>query len=168
MRPLSLAQRIALVKYLTGILAALRDGDLNPAVVSEGEPGERLPVKFAGRLAGWVSIPKPAQRVKVTHEARLLAWVKEHQPWQVETIERVRPEHVRILADAMKKHGGWVDVDTGEKIPVPGMEVVPGDPVPRVELNEDAGDLIGRAWRAGDIDLTSVLALPSAEGSEAA
>lgn len=168
MKPLTLAQRIALVKFWSDQLAALRAGELNPAAISDGEPGERIPVKFAGRLAGWVSIPKPSKRVKVVHEARLLAWVREHQPHQIETIDRVRPEHVRILGDAMKKHGGWLNVDTGEVIPIPGMEVTDGEPAPRVDLGDDAGEIIGQAWRNGEINPADLLALPAPEGRDAA
>ena len=44
-------------------------------------------------------------------------------------------------------------------LPVAGIEIAPGRLTPRVELAEDAKDIIASAWRAGEIDLGGILAI---------
>lgn len=161
---LSLAQRLTVTEFLKKHFEGIRKEELNPEAQADLVVGERLAAKFAGRVAGWVSVPTPATRV--ASKDRLLAWCKKHLPDEVEEIkvERVRPESERALVEMVKQHGGWVNED-GELVPVDGIET--GDPSPRVELNEDAEAVLAAAWRAGAIDLPGMLALsaaPEADG----
>lgn len=156
---LSLAQRLAVAEFLAKHFAAVRKGELNPEAAAELEVGERHAVKFGGRRAAWVSMPAPAVRATVKNEAALLAWVRKHLPGEIETVERVRPSSARMLGELMKAHGGWADED-GVLIPVDGIEVSASDPSPRVELADDAADLIAAAWQRGEINLGGMLALP--------
>jgi hypothetical protein len=163
MSALTLPQRLAFAEFMAKHFGTtVRKGHLNPEAAAEMEVGERHAAKFGGRVAGWISIPRPAARAAVKNEAALLAWAKKNLPSAVETVERVRPETAKALGDAMKAHGGWVDGD-GVVIPVDGIEVTTGEPSPRVELTAEAADVIGEAWRTGEIDPATLLALPAAE-----
>jgi len=164
----TIAQRLAVAEFLKKRFESIRKNDLNPEAQADMVVGERHAAKFGGRVAGWVSMPAPATRV--ASKDRLLAWVKKNLPDEVEeiTVERVRPGSERALLDMVKEHGGWVN-EAGELIPVDGIET--GDPSPRVELNDDAEDVLAAAWRAGVIDLPGMLALGAApetdDGQEA-
>lgn len=187
---LSLPQRLALVRWLTDTLEALRKDDLLPQATSEMPPGARVPVYFAGQHAGWVNMPKPTQRsAYVADEKKLLAWAEKNYPDKVDTVEevavdddliaflaehypsalrksqRVRPSWVSDICAALKQPGYYVTL-TGEKLTdVPGIELPePGDPVPRVTLSGDAAAIIAAAWRGGDIPVAEFLALPAGEG----
>jgi hypothetical protein len=163
MNGLSLPQRIAVTEFLSKHFTAVRKEELNPEAVSEMTVGERYAARFGDTVAAWVSLPKPAARAKVTNDEALLAWAKKHLPQAVETVERVRPETARALGDEMKRRGGWLNRETGEVIPVDGIEVSTGDPSPRVELQDEAAEAIAEAWRNGDIDPALLLALPAAQ-----
>ena len=61
------------MKFLTDRLAALRKEDLVPEAGQQMPPGARMPVMFAGRLAGWATMPKGSKTAAVTDEAALRA-----------------------------------------------------------------------------------------------
>jgi hypothetical protein len=155
----TIAQRLALAEFLKKRFESLRKEELNPEAQADMVVGERHAAKFAGRVAGWVSMPAPATRV--SSKERLLAWCKKNLPDEVEeiTVERVRPGSERALLDMVKQRGGWVN-DAGEIVPVDGIET--GDPSPRVELNDDAEAVLAAAWRDGVIDFAGMLALGAA------
>jgi len=144
---------------------------------------------FGGKHAGFVTMPAPSKTVSVD-EARLLAWAEKTCPHHVETTEepilggslirylrenaphflrpakRLDPQFVTDLTTAMKAKGYYVTAD-GEKITeVPGVVVGESEPAPRVNLSEDAGQIIGAAWRAGDIPVADLLALPAGEAGQ--
>lgn len=165
---LNLPQKLAVAEFFAKHFATVRKEQLNPEAVEEMAVGERYAAKFDGNVAAWVSLPKPAQRASVKNEDALLAWAKEHIPQAVETVERVRPDTVKRLQDEMKRRGGWLDRESGEIVPVDGIEVSESDPSPRVQLEDGAARIIADAWRAGDIDLGETLAVEPAPESEAA
>lgn len=159
-------QRIVLAEFLATHFAKVRANILNPEAVEEMTIGERLAAKFGGQVAAWVSLPNPAKRASVTNKAAFLAWVEKHMPAEVETVKVVRSGTQTSLLAAAKANGGtWLNPETGEYVEIAGITVGIGDPSPRVELTEDAGEAIGAAWRAGDIDLTPLLALPAPEAT---
>jgi hypothetical protein len=158
---LSLRESLALAGFLAKHVETFRKEDLGARAAKEMTPGERLAVKFGGRLAAWVSMPQPATRATVKDKAKFLAWVKKELPDEVETVEQVREATQRQLLE-MAKAGGRVNEETGEREPIPGVEVSTGDPSPRVDLDESAADVIGEAWRAGEIDFGGMLALGAA------
>lgn len=167
MNAASFRQRIALAQFLAAHFAAARKGPLNAEALEEMTTGERLAAAFGGRVAAWVSLPNPATRASVTSEARFLAWVKKNLPEGVETVERVRPETQKAFLESAKAHGGkWLNTETGELVAIDGIKVEDGTPSPRVELTSDAAEIIGAAWRAGEIDLGPMLALPAGEPGE--
>jgi hypothetical protein len=159
MKALTLPELLALAKALGEHLQKVRDGKLVPRSREEITPGERLAVKFAGRHVAWVTMPKAPVRAAVKDKQAFLAFVKANLPGEVETAEQVREGTQRALLDAAKV-GGWISPD-GERVPVPGVEVTTGDPVPAVELLDGAAEAIGAAWRAGEADLSGLLALPA-------
>lgn len=182
--PLSLGQRLVLAKYLADALAALRRDELVPAAADEWVPGERQSVKFGGRQAGWVSLPKPVTTARVTDEAKLLAWCEQHAPGAIRDNDEVivdqaligwlkehRPQSVRTrrevdgyVTDAilagLKRDGRYVTVNGDIHGEVPGVTVSEGEPSPRVNLEPDAHAVIADAWRSGGIPLADLLALP--------
>lgn len=194
MSALSTHERLALVKFFTESLAALRAGDLLPQAAAEMPSGARLPVMFGGKLAGWVTMPKPSQKAAyVSDPAKLLAWAQKQYPGHVSDAETVivTPRVLEILreqlpgaiasepevdkqwvsdiTDALKKRGFYVTA-AGEKLTeVPGITLPdPAPPVPTVSLADDAAEVIGAAWLAGEIPASEFLALPAGGSEEAA
>jgi hypothetical protein len=161
---LSLRESLALASFLSKHIEDFRKKDLGAQAAREMTPGERLAVKFGGRLAAWVSMPQPAVRASVKDKAAFLAWAEKKLPGEVETVRQVREATQRQLMDAAKA-GGWINPETGEREPIPGVEVSEGDPAPRVELDDQAAEAIGTAWRAGDIDLSGLLAIGPAQAA---
>jgi hypothetical protein len=193
MADLSLAQRLALCKFLTDALKALRLSELLPQAAGEMPSGARLPVMFGGQLAGWASMPQPSKKsAYVDDDKALLAWAEKHHAAKVLTTEtaevtddvlavleehlpsaivktrQVDPQWVSDLTDALRDKGFYVTSD-GEKLTeVPGITVPESDPpAPRVDLKPEAGAIIGAAWQAGDIPVGDLIALPAASGAAA-
>lgn len=166
MTGLTLRQKLALTAWLLKHLENdIRKGLLVPEAAAEMTPGERLAAKFGGELAAWVSMPAPAVRVR--SKDRLLAWCRRHLPDAIETVEQVRPATVTALIEDVKRHGGWPkDGDTEDIIPVDGIEA--DSLSPRVELEDCAGDVIGRAWPQIREQVGEMLALPSGGEPDAA
>lgn len=190
---LDLPQRLALVQFLTVTLKKLRESDLLPEAAGEWPPGTRMPVKFGGKHAGWASMPEPSKKsAYVKDKTALLDWVRKNYPDKVEPTvevvvdddliafladrypsalshgERVQPAWLSDILGALVKPGHYVTI-TGEKLTeVPGIEVPESDPPsPRVNLTEDAPQIIADAWRSGGIPVAEFLALPAAEGEGA-
>ena len=82
-----------------------------------------------------------------------------------EIVPSVRGSFTDLVLRSVRERGGWLDKSTGELTDVPGVERSFGDPYPKVDLEDGAGDVIGAAWRGGLIDIGHMLAL---EGGEAA
>lgn len=165
--PFDVATQLGVVKFLSDKLTAARKEDLGPQVTSTLPVGTRLPVMVGGEHIGWLSIPQPRTTASVVNDARFLAWVKENFPTEIVTVEQVRESFAKNVLESVKAHGGW-RTKNDTVIDVPGVTVSQGDPYPKVDLAEGAGEAIGKAWRGGQIDLGQMLALPPAEGGEAA
>ena len=191
---LSLAEKLTLWKWLSETLAALHKNALVPEGRDHLTPGERLAVKFGGRLAAWVSLPQPTQgAARVADEARLVEWAKIHYPERVEYIPEViadaglieflqehRPESLRIrervdpqlAADICTGLSGkdhrYVTAAGEVLTEVPGIRVPePSPSSPRVNLAGDAAEVIAAAWPEIQAGLREVLALPAGEGEAA-
>jgi hypothetical protein len=191
---MSLPQRLALVKYLTDALKALRADDLLPQSAREMPSGARLPVWFGGRLAGWASMPQPSKKAAyVSDERKLLAWAEKNHPAKVQpvtevavdddllaflaghypqalrTSRRVDPQWVSDICGALAGSGHYITAE-GEKLTadeIPGVTLPPADPPsPRVTLEDDAQAAIMAAWQSGDIDVAGMLALPAGQDAE--
>lgn len=184
---LSLAEKLALWKYLDAALSALHKKDLVPTAQDQMVPTQREPVKFGGRLAGWVTLPKPRQgSAYIKDAAKLLAWAKvnypakvenpvevkldaglieflqEHRPQSLHVAERVDPQWTDDIRGALTEQGYYITA-TGEKLTeVPGIEVPePAPSSPQVRLESNAGEVIAAAWPEIQHGLREVLALPA-------
>jgi len=187
---LSLTERLALWKWLSGTLATVHKDALVPEGHTHMTPGERFAVKFGGRVAAWVSLPQPRQAsAYVMDEGKLLAWAKARHPERVECVPEVkvdaalieflqehRPESLHV---AERVDQQWVSdicaglsgedhrfvTASGEPLAeVPGIEIPePSPSSPRVELTRDAGEVIGAAWPEIQGGLREVLALPAGD-----
>ena len=156
--------QLAVIKYITDHLAAVRKTDLAPGVVAALAPGARLPIKIGDTLVGWLSIPKPSRKAAIVNEAKFLTWVQDNHPTEI--VPSVRGSFTDLVLRSVRERGGWLDKSTGELTDVPGVERSFGDPYPKVDLEDGAGDVIGAAWRGGLIDIGHMLALEG--GGEAA
>jgi hypothetical protein len=159
---LNLDQQLAVAEFLAQHFAGVRKTELNPEAAEAMDIGERRAAKFGGRRAAWVSMPTPATRASVKNDRAFLAWVRKNLPDEIETVEQVREGTRKRLLD-MAKAGGWPDPSSGERITIPGVEISPGDPSVRVEMDSAAMEVIGAAWRSGEIDLGAMLALAAPE-----
>ena len=155
------AQAVLVAKWLTERIVAGRRDELEPVAVDALPEGTRIPVMLGGLKAGTVSRPKTTSGATIRQPLKFLAWVRENRPGEVETVEQVRQSFSDAVRRSVREHGGWLNPDTGECEPVPGVEQTQGDPIIRVEFGPDAEAAIARAWRSGGISLDTVLALPS-------
>ena len=161
MTDMTTRQRITLAEFLGSHFLKVRADKLNAEALDEMTVGERYAARFGGRVAGWVSLPNPPKRASVTNKLTFLAWVRKYMPDEIETVEIVRPGTQASLLAAAKASGGkWLNKETGKEIDIDGITFGVGDPSPRVDLTDEAAEAIGTAWRAGEIDLTPLLALP--------
>jgi hypothetical protein len=183
--PMSLPERLAVHKWLSERLSALRSEELLPEASAKLTIGERAPVKFGGELVAWVSVPKPSVSARVSDERKLLAWAREHAPGHVGTVrevivsdaladylaehapqflsqaERCDPQWVDDVLAGMKNRGCYIDANGEKHDDLPGITVSEGKSFPRVDLKDCAAEVIGEAWRKGDITMPSLLALPA-------
>ncbi|MDA8324117.1 MAG: hypothetical protein M0030_30490 [Actinomycetota bacterium] len=184
--PLTPGERLALLAWLEKEVKRLR-GELLPATLEAMPPGTRLPAIFGGRQAGWVSMPKPSTTAAVTDPGAFLAWTRKNVPGRIRedvTIDQRQMDDVLALIEdhmpdalirttvvdpawqgdllASLRDRGRYALAGGDVITeVPGITVSTGEPRPRVNLADDAGEVIEQAWRAGEIDMLGVLALPA-------
>jgi len=187
---MTLAEKLALWKWLSVTLAAVHKDALVPEGQAQMEPGERLAVKFGGKLAGWVSLPKPSQPgAWVSSEEKLLAWAKacypekieyvpevivdsglieflqEHRPGALNVRERVDPQWAEDICGGLTgKDHRYVTAKGDVLTEVPGIEVPETAPSsPRVDLEKDAAKVIAAAWPQIQGSIREVLALPAGE-----
>jgi hypothetical protein len=184
---LSLAEKLALWKWLSEALAALHKTELVPRAEEELVPTQREPARFGGRVAAWVTLPKPRQgSAYVKDGAKLLAWARanypdrieyatevladaatieflqEHRPQSLQVTERPDAQWTDDIRAALTRQGYFITA-TGEKLTeVPGIEVPEPTPSsPQVRLERDAGEVIAAAWPEIQGSLREVLALPA-------
>lgn len=163
----SLARTLLLIKVFTDEMNRRRKTDLAPVAGELMPAGTRLPVLIDGKQAGWVSMPKPATKANVTDDKKLLAFVEDRFSSEVETVKQVRPKFLELLKKAAKDHGGWLDVDSGEVVPIPGITVETGEASPRTEAADGAFQMIADALAEGTLtEVRQILALPVAGGDD--
>lgn len=163
----SLARTLLLIKVFTDEMNRRRKADIAPEAAEIMPAGTRLPVLIDGKQAGWVSMPKPSTRASVTDERKLLAFVEERFSSEVEAVKQVRPKFLEMLKKAAKEHGGWLNVDGGEVVPIPGITVETGEASPRTEAADGAFQMIADALAEGTLtEVRQILALPAAGGED--
>jgi hypothetical protein len=185
---LSLTEKLTLWKWLSEALDSVHKKGLVPQGREQLTPGERLAVKFGDKLVAWVSLPQPTQpSARVKDPAKLLAWAKKHHPEKVEYpveviadagliefLQEHRPQSLNIgervdrqwvediCTGLNSKDHRYVTADGEVLTDVPGIEIPEASPSsPRVNLQDDAGEIITAAWPQIQPALREVLALPA-------
>lgn len=169
MRGVPFLERITIAAFFADHFAKVRKNRLNAETLAELTITDRLSVEFGGRVAAVVSLPTPS--VRVTDKEAFLAWMLKNFPQGTEKVDQVRPETQRaFIADWKANDGRWLNTETGEWVDIDGIGT--GDPAPRVELADDAADVIAEAWASGEIreEVAELLkitpALPAGGGSD--
>jgi len=108
---------------------------------------------------GGVTVAHGKRNAYVADVDAVLSWVTEHHPDEVEVIytSQVRPVFLAALLRTVTRDGGWLDKDTGEIVPVDGVEISAGSPYLIVKPNDDAQAIVEEAWQSGRIDLRAAL-----------
>ncbi len=163
--PFALVTQLGILKYLADGIKGVRERDGKTAAASL-PTGTRMPVMIAGTHAGFVAVQAGRKTANVTGEAAFLAWVTKHHPSEVVTTPHVRESFQDNVLKSVRERGGWPDKATGEVVDVPGVTTREGDPYPVVTLADGAENVIAGAWRAGEIDLAGMLALPAGAESD--
>lgn len=185
---LDIDQKLALAKVLAEEVEATKRLELIPEALATWDEGERRSAKFAGQRVAWVGLahgrtsvtadPRkllpwaeknlPSKVISVDEvlvDAPLIKFLKEHRPQSVRTTRQLDPQWVDDIKAAFKDPGYYDTLEGARLTSLPGVEVKTGDPVPNVKLEPGASAVIARAWRAGEIDLAEVLALPGSDGT---
>lgn len=148
-----LALREAVLKTLSDTLRGQLDAvkeEMQTALKSTGA-SQAAAVLPDGTKVGTLSLSVPRPVARVVDEAAFAAWVAEHAPAETETV--VRPAYRKILLARMTSAGAAevADLDTGEVVPVPGVDVRAGEPTYTARIAKDAAERIDAARRAGDL-----------------
>jgi len=129
-------------------------------------PGARSDVALTGDgpdapVDGWVSMTKPSgggrPTASVRDEQALLVWCREHA-------QHLVTEHVNTAGQAAlikcALEGGWPDKETGELVPIPGIEVsttTPGASTLRVNTEDGSWERLLAAVQSGRVDTLKAL-----------
>lgn len=154
-----LATPLLVHKVLTERMAQVRKG-ITSAALGQSDAGDRKTAKLpSGDVIGAVSVAHGKRTPQVVDVEKLTSWISEHRPGEVEVIyeTRVRPAFLAVLLKAAKDDGGWLDKDTGEVHPIPGVEIKAGDDYLVITAVDGADALVEQAWRDGDIDIRAAL-----------
>lgn len=156
--PYELARQGALIKLLEHKLKEARQrfdelGRKLPA-------GSSLPAEWGGERAALISVPKASSFAAVTDSRAFTDWVLTRHPGWVKVVHSVPDIYMQLIRASFKAHGGWLDKESGEVEPIPGMELKTNDhPTPRVTLTDEAEHIITLAYMRGEIPLGLVLEL---------
>ncbi len=117
-------------------------------IVGDREAGFTDPADPEGTVIGTVRLDRGNTEARVTDPAALLAFVEDRFPGEIVTTRSVRPAFLDRLLASVKAHDGWVDPETSEVIPVPGVKVSTNSPKLQPNLADDAERLITEALAA--------------------
>ncbi|MGY1773539.1 hypothetical protein [Blastococcus sp. SYSU D00813] len=155
-----LASRLLALRVVKDWIAA-EERDLRAAAAGDLVVGERVTgladPDDKQSVLGFVQLTKARQSWGIADPDALIEWVAEHAPSELVTVparEDVRASFVAALVDSVKKHGGWLHPDTGELIPVDGVECRTGEPVLTVKPTAEADGLVREAIAARRLQLT--------------
>lgn len=131
------ANRLITIAVLKKKLAELEATE-RAAAMDGADPGDKKHAKIGEHRIGQVWLTDPSPAWKVTNRAVFNAWVTEYHPDQIETITSVYASFEKSLRDV----GGYINPETGEVEPVPGMEIVPGVSTLTVKADPEAEQVI--------------------------
>lgn len=142
----------ALKEFLSG-----KELDAKGHLLGEMRKGDRIGVPDDdGTDLGTVTYSSGSRTPKVTNEDAFFDWVAANRPDEiVETVKQgVRPAYEAAVLGEVKTHGGHLTED-GEIVPVPGVEVMQGDPYLMVKTTPDAKERTRIALGAALPELTA-------------
>lgn len=146
--PRERAVRLLAIRVLKDRIAeeekALRDDAAADLLVGEKVVGALLDDQELAPI-GYVQLTKGRESAAVVDRDALLAWAEKYAPGEVITTRAVRESFITHLLAEVKQVGGWFDRDTGEIVPVDGVEVRTGSPILQVKPNDDADRLVVEA-----------------------
>jgi hypothetical protein len=152
----SLALRSAALKTLADAVAAERkavQAEMQAALEATG--ASQVPATLPdGTKVGTCSVTVPKPAAQVVDDEAFLAWVRETAPSEVTSrvVTEVRPAYrAGLLAEMTAAGSAEVpDRETGEVLPVPGVEVRAGRATTHsVRLAKGGAEAIAEAWRGG-------------------
>jgi hypothetical protein len=115
------------------------------------EPGDTLAAKWDGQLLGKATMTSGRSQIVVTDEKKLLEWLQYNQPDEI--VMSINPAYLRLLESRAKEVGGVID-SQGE--PIPGLELVHGDPYVSVRKEKDSPFLVAQLLSGGRISLDGI------------
>lgn len=157
-----LAMPLVLARVLRDrIIAAATE--LSAEALTSSDAGDRKVAKIGEQEIGGVTVAHGKRSAYVADVDAVLSWVTEHHPDEVEVIytSQVRPVFLAAILRTVTRDGGWLNKQTGEIIPVDGVEISAGSPYLIVKPNDDAQKVVEEAWQSGRIDLRAALEMVS-------
>lgn len=161
------ALTFALLKVLSTRIGAVKKA-ADVEITSGWQVGDRNAAVLPNDMKiGSVTLAKGKRNVDITDGDAFMEWVLETHPDAIQQIQvtQVDPDFTARMIAFARATGSTADPATGEE--VPGLRVRDGDPYPVTKLEDDAVELVAKAWQNGDLaDLLATLVQPAVEAGE--
>jgi hypothetical protein len=122
--------------------------DAAKAELAQLQPGDTIGGSWDGQLLGKATMTNGRSKIVVTDQQRLVEWLQYSHPTEI--VISANPAYVSTLRDV----NGVVIDKQGE--PVPGVELVHGDPYVSVRKQPDAPFLVAQLLSGGRISLDGI------------
>ncbi len=139
------ANKIITLTVLKRMVARL---DAEVRAAADMDPGDRKAGRADGRPIGYVTLTAPAAAFRVTDGEAFRAWVKATRPDEIVYVESVRSSYEKAVLETGCDQNGEA---------IPGVELVPGNPVMQVRPTPDAEDAIRAELAAGGLTFAAVI-----------
>lgn len=107
---------------------AAANADIRERLTVALERGDRKAGYAGDTLIGAATLTNPNPTWRVIERAKFMDWVRTNRPDEIHTIEAVNAAFEKAVLD----QGGFVNAQTGEVEPIPGIEYT--DPVPVLQV----------------------------------
>ena len=161
------ALTFALLKVLSTRVGAAKqaaDADITSGWKVKDRNAAVLP---DGTKVGSVTLAKGKTSAEITDADAFMEWVLETHPEAIEQVKitRVSPDFTARMIAFARATGRIDDPATGEA--VPGLQVREGDPYAMTTLEDDAVELVAKAWQSGQLGkLIGSLMQPAVDAGE--
>jgi hypothetical protein len=119
--------------------------DAAKAELAQLQPGDTIGGSWDGQLLGKATMTSGRSKIVVTDQQRLVEWLQYSHPTEI--VISANPAYVSTLRDV----NGVVIDKQGE--PVPGVELVHGDPYVSVRKQPDSPFIVAQLLSSGRISL---------------
>jgi hypothetical protein len=123
---------IALAILAKKIAAA--QADVRERLTMALKRGDRKAGYAGSTKIGAATLTDPKDTWRIVERAKFTDWVRANRPEEIHTIEAVNAAFEKAVLD----QGGFVNAETGEVEPVPGIEYLPAVPVLQIRTEKDA------------------------------